>query len=73
MEERSIKGCRDGIDVEAVPRAGGNAVTLTYDPEAFHWIQLRDPGPGAVLFTAKNERRTLHLTTSSRAVEIKPP
>ena len=70
MNERSITGYRDGIDVEAVTRQAGNAVTLTYDANGYDWIQISDPATDVVLFTGGNQGRTLNLTTTSGAVEI---
>jgi len=70
MDERSIEGYRDGIDVEAINREGGNAVTLIYDTRGYDWIQLRDPATDIVFFTGANQGRTLNLTTTSDAVEI---
>ncbi len=70
MEERAIDGYRDGIDIESVNRAEGNAVTVTYDANGYDWIQLADPEEGTVLFTGANQDRTLNLSAPSGAVEI---
>jgi hypothetical protein len=50
MDERSVVGYRDGIDVTSVVRGDGNAVTVEYARNGYDRLQLHDPETGNLLY-----------------------
>jgi hypothetical protein len=70
MDERSIQGHQDGIEVHAITRGDGDTVSVAYDPNGYGWIQVRDPESGSAYLSGVNQAQTLRIPAPSGAVEI---
>lgn len=61
MNQNSIQGHRDGIQINGIDRGEGNAVSLTYDKNGYDWLQVRNPENGNLHYTGPNTAQTLNF------------
>jgi hypothetical protein len=75
VDERAVRGFRDGIQVDSIARDQGNAVTVNLQAEADLWMQLHDPETGSMLtspvFLGQSPQTFSNLQAPTGAIEIR--
>lgn len=70
QESGSVFECRSYVRYDGI-RVGGDAITVSYETNAYPWRQVHDPETGQLLAAGDSTRRTLlGLSPTTGTIEI---